>query len=341
MHNAQRIVCWLTAALMLGGVAGCAQFSVPEKIKLPGQDEKPQTPLRMTALWTDTVLVEAGVVGFGGRILFYGTDKDNPIMVDGELTVFAYDDTSEVPEENVPARKYIFRTEELSKHYSKSTLGHSYSFWVPWDKVGGPQKQISLIARFKSAKGGVVMSEMTRHLLPGAAPQAPPAARPPVAAGALAARMAQAKAAQQAIVSQTAPPGRTAGMATTTITLPQSVSDQARNVPQNVTAGAAAGLQDPMAGAAAAIKTPAAAAGSSEAAEIQALVEELRALHRDSEPPTQAQPADRFARRPRRARSEPRSTPVRGPARTPPHHAGPSSDPHSTLPAAPSTGSAT
>lgn len=341
MLNARFVLCWLAAALMLGGVVGCAQFSVPEKIKLPGQEDKPQTPLRMTALWTDTVLVEAGVVGFGGRVLFYGTDKDNPIMVDGELTVFAYDDTSEVPEENVPARKYIFRTEELSKHYSKSTLGHSYSFWVPWDKVGGPQKQISLIARFKSAKGGVVMSEMTRHLLPGAAPQEPPVARVPVPAGTLAARLAQAKAAQQPIVTQNAPPGRVAGLATTTITLPQSVSDQARNATQDPGSAAAAGSQDPIAGAGLAPRTPAAATGSTEAAEIQALVEELRALHRDPEPDPQAPPADRFARRPRRVRSEPRSTPVRGPARTPLHHAEPSSDPRSTLPAAPSTGSAT
>ncbi len=143
---------WLCiAALFAGFAGGCAQFKVPKKLTLPG-DDKPQAPFRMTALWTDTVLVEAGVVGFGGRIMFYGSNDEEPILVEGELTVFAYDDSLDIRADSVPARKFVFRAEELKKHYSKSTLGHSYSFWIPWDKVGGQQRQISLIARFKRRK---------------------------------------------------------------------------------------------------------------------------------------------------------------------------------------------
>jgi len=149
-------------------VAGCASWKMPAKI-LPGpaDDEKPQVPTRLTALWSDTVLVEAGITGFGGRLMFYGRGED-PVKVEGELTVFAYDDTHDGKHAEVPAKKYVFRAEDLEKHYSTSTLGHSYSFWIPWDRVGGPSRQISLIARFKSDKGGgVVMSEMTKHFLPG------------------------------------------------------------------------------------------------------------------------------------------------------------------------------
>jgi hypothetical protein len=46
-------------------------------------------------------------------------------------------------------------------------LGHSYSVWIPWDEVGGPQKEISLIARFTPEKGSVVVSEQTKQILPG------------------------------------------------------------------------------------------------------------------------------------------------------------------------------
>lgn len=150
--------------LLLTSLAvGCASWKVPKSLKMPGQAEKPQTPQRVTALWTDTVLVEAGVVGFGGRVMFHGRDNEDPIMVEGELTVYAYDETQDQQANSVPARKYVFRAEDMSKHYSKSTLGHSYSFWLPWAPVGGPQRQISLIARFKSTAGGVVMSEMSKH----------------------------------------------------------------------------------------------------------------------------------------------------------------------------------
>ena len=54
-----------------------------------------------------------------------------------------------------------------ASHYSKSKLGHSYSVWLPWDETGGPQKEISLIARFTPEKGGVVVGEQTKQMLPG------------------------------------------------------------------------------------------------------------------------------------------------------------------------------
>jgi hypothetical protein len=310
MYKSPAITWLASAALLLGSAAGCARFSVPDKLKLPGQDDKPQTPLRMTALWTDTVLVEAGVVGFGGRILFYGHSQDDPIMVDGELTVFAYDDTSQVLHENVPARKFVFRTEEFSKHYSKSALGHSYSFWIPWDKVGGRQRQISLIARFKSAKGGVVMSEMTRHLLPGSGPEERLATRPNTPADSFAAGAALARVHQPASAKTSG-----AGLATTTITLPETMSAATRSVPADEDSSQAFGVATPGAAMphAGTARTP--AAGSTDASEIQALVRELRAMREQQEPSPAAQPADRFARRTLRARIEPKSPPTRDPAR--------------------------
>jgi hypothetical protein len=46
-------------------------------------------------------------------------------------------------------------------------LGHSYSFWLPWDDAGGPQRRISLICRFDDVSGKGVMSEVARVMLPG------------------------------------------------------------------------------------------------------------------------------------------------------------------------------
>ena len=66
-----------------------------------------------------------------------------------------------------PDRKYVFTKDQLPSHYSKSKLGHSYSVWLPWDETGGPQKEVSLIARFTPEKGGVVVGEQTKQILPG------------------------------------------------------------------------------------------------------------------------------------------------------------------------------
>ncbi len=159
------------AAIALAAVAGCSTLNLGEKVAaLPGWGPKPQIPTRMTDFWTDTVLYQPGlpgVRGFGGRIMFYNDSSQSPIMVDGTLTVFAYDESRGAVSYSAPDRKYIFPAEHLPKHYSKSELGHSYSFWLPWDEVGGPRKKICLIARFEPLKGQMILSQPCRKVLPG------------------------------------------------------------------------------------------------------------------------------------------------------------------------------
>jgi hypothetical protein len=322
MRKSSRTI-WLSVlALLLSPVAGCAPFKLPENIVLPGQEEKLETPMRMTALWTNTVLVESGVVGFGGRLMFYGTDGEEPIEVDGELTVFAYDDTDDVKEDRIPARKFVFRTEDFSRHYSESRLGHSYSFWVPWGQVGGMQRQVSLIARFKSAGGGVVMSEMTRHLLPGS--QHPAVSTPAPAVSPKS--PVQAAAHHQPIVSNS----QRAGMSTTTITLPEASGAAAYDAgtvdalleqASALQTGAPSGTAVPSTTATpanAAVTSP--SATSSDLTEIRALVREAVQDALESEEGTQR--PDRFGRLRRRARIAPKLPPTRDPEPSALHPAG-------------------
>jgi len=89
------------------------------------------------------------------------------VRVDGQLVVYAYDDDGRAAHETQPTRRYIFPREQFTRHESESKLGPSYSFWLPWDAIGGQQKNIGLIARFEPHKGPLIVGEQTRHLLPG------------------------------------------------------------------------------------------------------------------------------------------------------------------------------
>jgi hypothetical protein len=150
---------------------GCASLKIPTANVWPfSSEDKPGIPNRVVATWTDTVLYQPNQIpmrGFGGRLLFYDGDKPEPIKVEGTLTVYAFDETNRDPNNAKPDRKYVFTKDQMLTHFSKSKLGSSYSVWIPWDEVGGDQKDISMIVRFTPDKGNVVVSEQTKHLLPG------------------------------------------------------------------------------------------------------------------------------------------------------------------------------
>lgn len=149
-------------------------FSLDSTWPFGDKDASPEgTPVRMVGTWSDTVLTQAGQKpqrGFGGRIMFYEKDEKEPILVDGQLVVYAFDESGRDPTDNKPTRRYVFPAEQMSLHMSKSELGASYSFWLPWDEAGGPKADISLICRFEPKGGAVVTSEQTRHRLPGSMP---------------------------------------------------------------------------------------------------------------------------------------------------------------------------
>jgi hypothetical protein len=320
---------WM-GSILLSLVVGCAPLKVPKTITWPGQGNKPQTPLRTTAFWTDSVLNQGGlpgVSGFGARVLFYGKDDETPIMVDGSLTVYGYDDT-DGHEHSTPARKFVFPAEYLEKHYSKSDLGHSYSIWIPWQDASGPQRQISLILRFESRKGGaIVISEMSRHVLPGF--KTSDADRPEsIPTGQLPSRIESAvrqSTHETVVVDEQSPKEK---MTTTTITLPPRLGRAAWNDPS------ASGEDD---SAASATRS---AVGNGAARTARTLEESKAAGTAGSQSAQpQASPADRFARLRRRVPVAPRVPPTRGPLWTRPSPAEWPSGPRPISQAAPSSGS--
>ncbi|MGI9458335.1 MAG: hypothetical protein ACR2NU_17375 [Aeoliella sp.] len=137
------------------------------------KETKVGTPDRVVATWTETVLHESGkggTRGFGGRLFFYERQSDKPIRVTGQLVVYAFEEDGRGPTDHCPTKRYVFPAEQFAKHETESEAGMSYSLWLPWDQVGGEQSEVSLIARFEPLQGGgLVVSDQTRHRLPGQA----------------------------------------------------------------------------------------------------------------------------------------------------------------------------
>ncbi len=166
--------CRLLGLLLFSAVAGCSSFDLANALPWSSSTPKPEIPSRMIDLWTFTALTQEGLApirGFGGRVMFYNDKDEKPLLVDGAFTVFAFDETTGEITYSSPDKKYVFTPEQLSKHYSKSELGHSYSFWLPWDEVGGPERKVCLIARFQPKGGPLVIAKPCHQVLAGEPPK--------------------------------------------------------------------------------------------------------------------------------------------------------------------------
>lgn len=164
----QKISQGLLMCLGLCLLLGCSHLKVRDRWF--DSDTITEVPSEILPIWTDTVLHQPGkpgVRGFGGRVYFYVEGKPDPVPVDGQLVVYAFDGNTSDPNLVAPLRKYVITPDQLKQHHSDSTLGHSYSVWVPWDRVGGEGRTLSLVVRFDGRSGGTALSKPARMLLPG------------------------------------------------------------------------------------------------------------------------------------------------------------------------------
>jgi hypothetical protein len=177
-------ICCAVAAITLVVFAGCktpengeSRFASLEKLnrKMPWYDEeelRKGVPTRLTEYWSDVVLHKEGQKpqrGFAGRVMFFREDIEKALLVEGNLVVYAFDETDREPTDNAPTRRYPFPAEQLEMRMSPNDLGASYTLWLPWDDAGGPETEVSLICRFEPKNGPVITGEQTRHRLPGSA----------------------------------------------------------------------------------------------------------------------------------------------------------------------------
>ena len=155
--------------------AGCTLLTTSQLPFVGAKKPEFESPRQVVPVWSDTVLHQpdsAATRGFGGRLMFYGQDKHKPIRVEGSLIVYAWDD-SKGSMERAPDRKYVFPAETFQNHYSESRLGHSYSFWVPWDAAGGPLQRLTLISRFLSKEGTELTGAPAHVVLQGPSDSSP------------------------------------------------------------------------------------------------------------------------------------------------------------------------
>lgn len=168
MRSPRIRICILLLPILLL-TTGCQTMSLASPSELFEKEPEFVTPSKVIPVWSDTVLHQAGKKGqrgCGGRVMFYARDGKRAVRVDGSLVVYAWDDSRD-SKQRKPDRKYVFPTDDFQKHYSTSSIGDSYSFWIPWDETGGQQTELTLVARFVGRNGAEITSTPAKVILPG------------------------------------------------------------------------------------------------------------------------------------------------------------------------------
>lgn len=241
----------LSAFVMLAATTGCKTIDSDWMPKAPWNkkdklvESQYDTPVRVAAIWTPDVMARPGepaARGFGGRLYFYN-QANRPIKVEGQLVVYAYDESGDDSQREAPDRKYAFTPEQFTSHQSQSELGESYSVWLPWDALTtGEQKGISLLPVFTATSGKIVMGQQALNLLPGKKPEqtdgqaVPTSLSQRAATGVRPASFQDSRKTTASTVAGTAiEQTRRPSITTTTIDLPRSMQQRVIEAAQNQT----------------------------------------------------------------------------------------------------------
>ena len=119
--------------------------------------------------------------GFAGKITFFTRKVPTGVRVDGDVRVYVFDDQSPPEERSKPIHQWDFIGDAWKIHLQNSSLGPSYSVFIPYTRKGGRQANCALRVRLTPPVGAPLYSETVAVLMPGTKtkPAETPVRRPP------------------------------------------------------------------------------------------------------------------------------------------------------------------
>jgi len=182
----QSVSLTLVALLSLLFVLGCHTPLAVKQIqaKNPLAKNAAKTPVEIVDVWNSyaqTTTEGKTMRGMAGRVHFYDDPrKGRAVKVEGDLTVYVFDDNETDPARTKPLKVFQFKAETLAQHYShQKPLGHGYNFFLPIDEIGGEEKPLCIMVRFDDKLNDTKLDDMPliaqpiNTILAGRKPQTP------------------------------------------------------------------------------------------------------------------------------------------------------------------------
>ncbi|MEZ6057791.1 MAG: hypothetical protein R3C01_13920 [Planctomycetaceae bacterium] len=106
--------------------------------------------------------------GFAGQLLFFTNGIDEPIVGNGDIRIYVFDDQGTEDEQTRPLHQFDFPAVAFNAFLREANIGPGYQIFIPYTRKGGHQAECSLRIRYTPVDGGApVYSRMVSVVLPG------------------------------------------------------------------------------------------------------------------------------------------------------------------------------
>ena len=168
----------LTLRTLTGVMCGCLLFTSSgcATLKMPFGKDRMQTATarnpvtQVICIWQPSEGRDSSGMpcrGFAGQILFLAGRNSLPVMVEGDVRIYLFDDQGTDEEQTKPIHQYDFDTGSWAPHLTKGTLGPTYSVFVPYTRRGTYEAKCALRVRLKPGDEPAVFSDMAMVPLDG------------------------------------------------------------------------------------------------------------------------------------------------------------------------------
>lgn len=160
-----QICLFAVASLMVG----CTTFHYPFEKRIP-KATAADPAVQVLCLWQQADGRDPEgypCKGFSGQVLFLSNKSGTPVQVDGDVRIYLFDDHGTEEEQTKPVRQFDFDSGSWNVHLSETTLGPTYSVFVPYTRRGVKDANCALRVRLKPKKGPVVFSDLSNMPLNG------------------------------------------------------------------------------------------------------------------------------------------------------------------------------
>ena len=171
-HSSFVIRCGGLLAVCLA-VSGCTTTGLLSGLTRKTEFVKatPNNPaVRCLCLWEPaegTGVDDQPARGVSGQIFFFTRSSVSPVVVDGDVRIFLFDDQGETGDQAVPLHQFDFKDGAWQAQLTTTQFGPAYQVFVPYSRKGHHLATLALRVRLTPKNGPVIFSDMADVVLHG------------------------------------------------------------------------------------------------------------------------------------------------------------------------------